>query len=70
MYVCVYAQIDKGLYPKAFCKIIPDLLAGDPGLLLPLSHLSTIWCASVYMRPIPVLRVVTSSHASESVPTL
>lgn len=22
--------IDKGLYPKAFCKIIPDLLAGDP----------------------------------------
>jgi len=24
------ANIDKGLYPKAFCKIIPDLLAGDP----------------------------------------
>jgi phosphoribosylformylglycinamidine cyclo-ligase len=23
--------IDKGLYPKAFCKIIPDLLGGDPG---------------------------------------
>ena len=23
-------NIDKGLYPKAFCKIIPDLLAGDP----------------------------------------
>lgn len=23
-------QIDKGLYPRAFCKIIPDLLAGDP----------------------------------------
>src|SRR5574344_1857082 len=22
-------NIDKGLYPKAFCKIIPDLLAGD-----------------------------------------
>lgn len=22
--------IDKGLYPKAFCKIIPDLLGGDP----------------------------------------
>lgn len=22
--------IDKGLFPKAFCKIIPDLLAGDP----------------------------------------
>ena len=22
--------IDKGLYPKAFCKIIPDRLAGDP----------------------------------------
>jgi phosphoribosylformylglycinamidine cyclo-ligase len=23
-------KIDKGLYPRAFCKIIPDLLAGDP----------------------------------------
>ena len=22
-------NIDKGLYPKAFCKIVPDLLAGD-----------------------------------------
>lgn len=24
------SHIDKGLFPKAFCKIIPDLLAGDP----------------------------------------
>jgi phosphoribosylformylglycinamidine cyclo-ligase len=24
------SHIDKGLYPKAFCKIIPDLLASDP----------------------------------------
>ena len=23
-------HIDKGLYPKAFCKIIPDTLSGDP----------------------------------------
>ena len=23
-------KIDKGLYPKAFCKIIPDLLSNDP----------------------------------------
>ena len=23
-------NIDKGLFPKAFCKIIPDLLGGDP----------------------------------------
>ena len=23
-------KIDKGLYPKAFCKIVPDLLANDP----------------------------------------
>lgn len=23
-------QLDKGLFPKAFCKIVPDLLAGDP----------------------------------------
>jgi phosphoribosylformylglycinamidine cyclo-ligase len=24
-------DIDKGLFPKAFCKIIPDILGGDPG---------------------------------------
>ncbi|MFN8256391.1 MAG: AIR synthase-related protein [Bacteroidales bacterium] len=23
-------NIDKGIYPRAFCKIIPDILAGDP----------------------------------------
>ena len=23
-------NVDKGLYPRAFCKIIPDLLGGDP----------------------------------------
>ena len=23
-------KIDKGIYPKAFCKIIPDILGGDP----------------------------------------
>lgn len=23
-------NIDKGIFPKAFCKIIPDILAGDP----------------------------------------
>lgn len=23
-------QLDKGLFPKAFCKIVPDTLAGDP----------------------------------------
>lgn len=23
-------DIDKGLYPKAFCKIVPDILGGDP----------------------------------------
>jgi hypothetical protein len=31
MLIVCMMQIDKGLYPKAFCKIIPDLLAGDPG---------------------------------------
>lgn len=25
------AHIDKGLYPQAFCKILPDVLGGDPG---------------------------------------
>jgi phosphoribosylformylglycinamidine cyclo-ligase len=24
------AKIDKGLFPKAFCKIVPDYLSGDP----------------------------------------
>ena len=24
-------NIDKGLYPQAFCKIIPDVLGGDLG---------------------------------------
>ena len=24
------SKLDKGLYPKAFCKIVPDMLAGDP----------------------------------------
>ena len=24
------ARLDKGLFPKAFCKIVPDMLAGDP----------------------------------------
>lgn len=24
------AKVDKGLFPKAFCKIIPDILGGDP----------------------------------------
>lgn len=24
------ANIDKGIYPKAFCKILPDILGGDP----------------------------------------
>ena len=23
-------NIDKGLYPRAFCKIIPDMFTGDP----------------------------------------
>ncbi|HEX2975060.1 MAG TPA: AIR synthase related protein, partial [Bacteroidales bacterium] len=24
-------NIDKGLFPKAFCKVVPDLLGNDPG---------------------------------------
>lgn len=23
-------NIDKGVFPQAFCKIIPDILGGDP----------------------------------------
>ena len=30
-------NIDKGLYPRAFCKIIPDILGGDPE-----------WCAIMH----------------------
>lgn len=25
------SNVDRGLFPKAFCKIIPDILGGDPG---------------------------------------
>ncbi len=25
------SSVDRGLFPKAFCKIIPDILGGDPG---------------------------------------
>ena len=28
------ANIDKGLFPKAFCKIVPDYLSGDPNYCL------------------------------------
>ncbi|WP_462280403.1 AIR synthase related protein, partial [Salinivirga cyanobacteriivorans] len=24
------SALDKGIYPNAFCKVIPDVLAGDP----------------------------------------
>ena len=24
-------RLDRGLFPGAFCKIIPDVLTGDPG---------------------------------------
>jgi phosphoribosylformylglycinamidine cyclo-ligase len=30
-------KLDKGLYPKAFCKIIPDILTGDP-----------LWCCIMH----------------------
>ena len=29
MFIHAIKNIDKGLYPKAFCKIVPDLLGGD-----------------------------------------
>ena len=29
-------NVDKGLYPQAFCKIIPDLLGGDPNYCNPM----------------------------------
>ena len=27
---CAIKNIDKGLYPKAFCKVLPDILGGNP----------------------------------------
>ena len=27
-------NIDKGIFPQAFCKIIPDILGGDPEVLV------------------------------------
>jgi hypothetical protein len=47
------AQIDKGLYPKAFCKIIPDLLAGDPGRCL--LRLCPTRCAQTAKRALRAL---------------
>ena len=32
-------NIDKGIFPKAFCKIIPDILGGDPEYCLSLIHI-------------------------------
>ena len=26
-------NIDKGIFPQAFCKIIPDILGGDPSIV-------------------------------------
>ncbi len=26
-------NIDKGLYPRAFCKIVPDIIGGRPGMV-------------------------------------
>jgi phosphoribosylformylglycinamidine cyclo-ligase len=26
------SSVDRGLFPKAFCKIIPDILGGDPAM--------------------------------------
>ena len=31
------AGVDKGLYPSAFCKVVPDILSGDED-----------WCAVVH----------------------
>ncbi len=25
-------NVDKGIFPKAFCKIVPDILGGDPAI--------------------------------------
>lgn len=27
-------NIDKGIFPQAFCKIIPDILGGDPNIVI------------------------------------
>jgi hypothetical protein len=43
-------QIDKGLYPRAFCKIIPDLLAGDEGKLFALKHRLSLLLTHTYSR--------------------
>ena len=28
-------NVDKGIFPQAFCKIIPDILGGDPDYCCP-----------------------------------
>ena len=32
-------NIDKGLFPNAFCKIVPDVLSNDPNYCLSLIHI-------------------------------
>lgn len=35
-------NIDKGLFPKAFCKIVPDYLTGDEDYCL-IMHADGLW---------------------------
>ena len=40
-------NIDKGIFPLAFCKIIPDILGGDPALYLMPSTMNRMMKISV-----------------------
>ena len=44
-------NIDKGIFPQAFCKIIPDILGGNP-------EFATL-CMPMEQAPNPVLPICT-----------
>ena len=65
-------NIDKGIYPKAFCKIIPDILGGDDNYCNIMhadgagtkSSLAYIYSGRVYSRMVsmPVRSRLTSAR--------
>ena len=45
-------NIDKGIYPKAFCKIIPDILGGDPEYCNIMQEQNQAWHIFIGKKPV------------------
>ena len=46
-------NIDKGIFPQAFCKIIPDILGGDPdycNIMQMVRVLNQVWLICIGKR--------------------